>query len=215
MINSMHALRKALGRRALRLQQTKPQALKSEGLCHFEDVGQWRVQSAGLACLEIWSRSHSTVPRAASGFADDLASYVHGASTQRLLGDTISRNLAKTVQKFPDKLAVSSMHQKVRLAYKTGPVRPKDVHDQDAVQKRLTYMDFDQAVEQISRGLLGIGVKPGESVRYCNEGSHEAIIILTYVLKPSLVLAAVISLTNLTAKSTDLLHQWLLCEKAW
>ena len=142
------------------------------GACHFDVDDQWRVQSAGTACLETWFRSHGTVACSAFGLAGDQASYVHGASAQKLLGDTIGRNLAKTVQNFPDKLAVSSMHQKVSRTHKSSSLRPKHVYDQDAVQKRLTYMEFSQAVEQVSRGLLGVGVKPGEAVRDCSDSSH-------------------------------------------
>ena len=168
----MHAVRKALGTRALRIRRTSSQASMCAGACHVDVVDLWRVQSAGTACRETGLRSHGTVACSAFGFAGDQASYVHGASTQQLLGDTIGRNLAKTVQNIPDKLAVSSMHQKVSRTHKSISLKPKHVYDQDAVQKRLTYMEFSQAVEQVSRGLLGVGVKPGEAIRYCSDTSH-------------------------------------------
>ena len=72
----------------------------------------------------------------------DVPSYVHGASEIPLLGETIGRNLDRTVARFPDRDAVISVHQGIRL----------------------TYAQFLAAVEEIARGLLALGVEPGDRV---------------------------------------------------
>jgi fatty-acyl-CoA synthase len=72
----------------------------------------------------------------------DVPSYVHGASDVPLLGETIGRNLDRTVARVPDRDALVSAHQGVRL----------------------TYARFHAAVEEVARGLLALGVEPGERV---------------------------------------------------
>jgi len=72
----------------------------------------------------------------------DVPSYVHGASEIPLLGETIGRNLDRTVARVPDRDALVSVHQGIRL----------------------TYAQFHAAVEEIARGLLALGVEPGERV---------------------------------------------------
>jgi fatty-acyl-CoA synthase len=72
----------------------------------------------------------------------NVPSYVHGASEIPLLGETIGRNLDRTVARVPDRDALVSVHQGVRL----------------------TYERFLAAVEEIARGLLALGVEPGERV---------------------------------------------------
>jgi fatty-acyl-CoA synthase len=72
----------------------------------------------------------------------NVPSYVHGASEIPLLGETIGRNLDRTAARVPDRDALVSVHQGVRL----------------------TYAQFLAAVEEIARGLLALGVEPGERV---------------------------------------------------
>jgi fatty-acyl-CoA synthase len=69
-------------------------------------------------------------------------SYVHGASAVPLLGETIGQNLDRTVARVPDQDAVVSVHQGVRL----------------------TYARFHEAVEEIARGLMTLGIEPGDRV---------------------------------------------------
>ena len=69
-------------------------------------------------------------------------SYLHGASQVPLLGETIGRNLDRTVAAFGDRDALISVHQGVRQ----------------------TYAEFHAAVSEIARGLLGLGVEPGDRV---------------------------------------------------
>jgi fatty-acyl-CoA synthase len=69
-------------------------------------------------------------------------SYVHGASAIPLLGETIGQNLDRTAATFPDRDALVSVHQGIRLSY----------------------AQFHQAVEQAARGLLALGIEAGERV---------------------------------------------------
>ncbi len=69
-------------------------------------------------------------------------SYLHGASQVPLLGETIGRNLDRTVAAFGDRDALVSVHQGVRQ----------------------TYAEFHAAVSEIARGLLALGIEPADRV---------------------------------------------------
>jgi fatty-acyl-CoA synthase len=74
--------------------------------------------------------------------AAEALSYLHGASPVSLLGETIGENLDRTVARYPDHDAVISVHQGIRQ----------------------TYAEFHAAVTEIARGLLALGIEPGERV---------------------------------------------------
>jgi fatty-acyl-CoA synthase len=74
--------------------------------------------------------------------AAEALSYLHGANPEPLLGETIGENLDRTVARFPDHDAVVSVHQGIRQ----------------------TYAEFHAAVTEIARGLLAVGVEPGDRV---------------------------------------------------
>jgi fatty-acyl-CoA synthase len=74
--------------------------------------------------------------------AVETLSYVHGASPIPLLGETIGQNLDRTTARFPDRDALVSVHQGVRQ----------------------TWAEFHAAVEEVARGLLALGVEPGDRV---------------------------------------------------
>ena len=69
-------------------------------------------------------------------------SYVHGASRVPLLGETIGQNLDRTTARFGDRDALVSVHQGVRQSW----------------------AEFHAAVEEVARGLLALGVEPGDRV---------------------------------------------------
>jgi fatty-acyl-CoA synthase len=71
-----------------------------------------------------------------------MLSYSHGASSTRLLGETIGDNLAATAARVPDADALVSRHQDVRL----------------------TYAELDAEVDRVARGLLAIGIEVGDRV---------------------------------------------------
>jgi fatty-acyl-CoA synthase len=74
--------------------------------------------------------------------AADARSYLHGASPVPLLGETIGENLDRTVERFADRDAIISVHQGIRR----------------------TYAKLHTAVEEIARGLLALGIEPGDRV---------------------------------------------------
>jgi fatty-acyl-CoA synthase len=74
--------------------------------------------------------------------AAEALSYLHGAGPVPLLGETIGENLDRTVARFPDHDAVISVHQGIRQ----------------------TYAEFHAAVTETARGLLALGIEPGERV---------------------------------------------------
>ncbi|MGP3755914.1 AMP-binding protein [Streptomyces sp. IBSNAI001] len=69
-------------------------------------------------------------------------SYAHGTSTTELLGDTIGRNLERTVEAYGEREALV-----------------------DVVSgRRWTYAEFGAAVEELARGLMASGVEKGDRV---------------------------------------------------
>jgi fatty-acyl-CoA synthase len=74
--------------------------------------------------------------------AAEAQSYLHGASPVPLLGETIGENLDRTVAAFGDRDAVVSVHQGTRQ----------------------TYAQFHDSVTEIARGLLALGIEPGDRV---------------------------------------------------
>jgi fatty-acyl-CoA synthase len=85
----------------------------------------------------------------------NVPSYVHGASPVPLLGETIGENLDRVVARVPDRDALVSVHQGVRLSY----------------------AQFHAAVEEVARGLLALEVQPGERVGIWSPNNAEWVIL--------------------------------------
>ena len=66
-------------------------------------------------------------------------SYASGTSTVPLLGMSIGEMLNSIVEKYPDNEAIVSVHQGIRW----------------------TYREFLEHVDQVARGLMGLGVEKG------------------------------------------------------
>jgi fatty-acyl-CoA synthase len=96
-------------------------------------------------------------------------SYVHGASQVPLLGETVGQNLDRTVARVPDRDAVISVHQGIRL----------------------TYAQFHAAVEQVARGLLALGVQAGERVGIWSPNNAEWVTLQYATAKVGAVLVNV------------------------
>jgi fatty-acyl-CoA synthase len=96
-------------------------------------------------------------------------SYVHGASPVALLGETIGQNLDRTAARVPDRDALVSVHQGVRL----------------------TYAQFHAAVEEVARGLLAIGVEPGERVGIWSPNNAEWVTLQYATAKVGAILVNV------------------------
>src|SRR5215216_5418289 len=102
----------------------------------------------------------------------DLASepsYVHGASLVPLLGETIGQNLDRTAARVPDNDALVSVHQGVRL----------------------TYAQFHTAVEEVARGLLALGIEPGERVGIWSPNNAEWVTLQYATAKVGAILVNV------------------------
>jgi fatty-acyl-CoA synthase len=71
-----------------------------------------------------------------------MSSYASGTSSVPLIGQTIGANLEATVARFPDREAIVSRHQGIRL----------------------TYAEFDAQIDLVARGLLARGYVKGDRV---------------------------------------------------
>jgi fatty-acyl-CoA synthase len=81
-------------------------------------------------------------------------SYASGASDVGLLGETIGANFDRIADRFPDNEAVVSVHQGVRL----------------------TYRELRAATDSFARGLMAIGVKPGDRVGIWSTNNVEWVV---------------------------------------
>jgi fatty-acyl-CoA synthase len=93
-------------------------------------------------------------------------SYVHGASPVPLLGETIGQNLDRTAARVPDNDALVSVHQGVRMSY----------------------AQFSAAVEEVARGLLALGVEPGERVGIWSPNNAEWVTLQYATAKAGAIL---------------------------
>ena len=77
--------------------------------------------------------------------------YTYGASNISLIGETIDQNLRKTVEKYPNKEALISVHQDYRV----------------------TYAEFYAQVTVVAKGLIALGVKQGDRVGIWSPNCYE------------------------------------------
>jgi fatty-acyl-CoA synthase len=84
-------------------------------------------------------------------------SYVHGTSKLPLLGETIGENLRRTVERFPDRDA---------LVVRGGNER----------SYRATYAQLWEATGEVARGLMALGVEPGDRVGIWSPNRHEWVL---------------------------------------
>jgi fatty-acyl-CoA synthase len=76
------------------------------------------------------------------GVTESTTSYVHGASSTPLVGDTIGANLERIVGRFPDREAIVDC----------------------ATGRRWTYREFDRDVDAVALGFLDLGIAKGDRV---------------------------------------------------
>ncbi len=82
-------------------------------------------------------------------------SYASGSSDKPLLGLSIPQQFDETVARFPDREAVVSVHQNIRL----------------------TYAQLAQQVEQLAKGLLAIGLAQGDRIGIWSPNCVEWLIV--------------------------------------
>jgi fatty-acyl-CoA synthase len=93
-------------------------------------------------------------------------SYSHGVSDVPLLGETIGANLERTVARFGDREAVVSCHQGARM----------------------TYAEFDAAVDRVASGLLAAGLEKGDRVGIWSPNCIEWVIVQFATAKAGVIL---------------------------
>ena len=77
--------------------------------------------------------------------------YTYGASNISLIVETIDQNLRKTVEKYPNKEALISVHQNYRV----------------------TYAEFYAQVTAVAKGLIALGVKQGDRIGIWSPNCYE------------------------------------------
>src|SRR4051794_29084974 len=93
-------------------------------------------------------------------------SYAHGASPVPLLGETIGANFERTVAQFPDAEALVSRHQ----------------------DQRFTYAALNEAVDVLARGLLGLGLEPGDRIGMWSPNNVEWVLVQYATAKAGVIL---------------------------
>jgi fatty-acyl-CoA synthase len=93
-------------------------------------------------------------------------SYVHGASTTPLIGDTIGVHFDKAAERWPDRPALIVRQQHVRL----------------------TYRELKQRIDALAAGLLSLGLSPGERIGIWSPNNSEWVVTQFATAKAGLVL---------------------------
>ncbi len=92
--------------------------------------------------------------------------YAHGASATPLIGETIGENLERTVAAHPDGLALVSRHQDLRF----------------------TYAELDDAVNEVARGLMALGLEPGDRLGIWSPNVAEWVLVQYATAKAGVIL---------------------------
>src|SRR5215212_8661708 len=93
-------------------------------------------------------------------------SYVHGASSTPLLGQTIGENLDRAVERWGEREALVSCHQGLRY----------------------TYAELGEAVDRLARGLLASGLEPGDRLGIWSPNCAEWVLVQYASAKAGIVL---------------------------
>jgi fatty-acyl-CoA synthase len=93
-------------------------------------------------------------------------SYAHGASDVPLLGETIGANFERTVARVPDAEALVSRHQGLRY----------------------TYAELNERVDEVARGLVALGLEPGDRVGIWSPNCVEWVLLQFATAKAGVIL---------------------------
>src|SRR5579871_6153962 len=86
--------------------------------------------------------------------SEPAPSYEHGASDQRMIGETIGRHFDRTVARWPDRPALIVRQQGVRL----------------------TWAQLAEKVDTFAAGLVALGLQPGDRVGIWSPNNAEWVI---------------------------------------
>jgi fatty-acyl-CoA synthase len=98
-----------------------------------------------------------------------VLSYAHGTGEAPLLGETIGHNLERTAARVPDSEALVSRHQGARF----------------------TWSEFDAAVNDLARGLLGLGLAKGDRLGVWSPNRYEWALVQYATAKTGVILVNV------------------------
>ena len=107
-------------------------------------------------------------------------SYAHGASATPLIGETIGYNLERTVAANPQGLALVSRHQGLRF----------------------TYAELNDAVDRVARGLMAMGLQPGDRLGIWSPNVAEWVLVQYGTAKAGVVLVNI----NPAYRTTELAY---------
>src|SRR3954468_14125757 len=93
-------------------------------------------------------------------------SYASGTSSTPLLGDTIGDNLDRTIERFPEREALVSVHQDLRY----------------------TYAQFGEAVDRAARALIAAGLEAGDRVGIWSPNCAEWALVQYATAKAGIIL---------------------------
>ena len=93
-------------------------------------------------------------------------SYVHGASTKLLIGETIGVNFDRTVARFVDRDALIVRHQDIRWSWR----------------------ELKEQVDAVAAGLIGLGLRRGERIGIWSPNNAEWVVAQFATAKAGLIL---------------------------
>jgi fatty-acyl-CoA synthase len=94
------------------------------------------------------------------------ASYVHGVSSQPLLGDTVGTLLDRIAARYPERPALVARSQDIRLDYR----------------------QFHAEVERVAAGLMSLGLQRGDRIGIWAPNRYEWVVLQFAAPKPGLIL---------------------------
>ena len=96
-------------------------------------------------------------------------SYAHGTSDTPLLGETIGANLERVAAAYADREALVVCHQGVRM----------------------TYAELDAEVDRVARGIVGLGLEPGDRMGIWSPNCSEWVLVQYASAKAGVILVNV------------------------
>jgi fatty-acyl-CoA synthase len=116
-----------------------------------------------------WTRRAADVQALMGDNAMGTMSYVSGASTLPLIGETIGQQLCRTTARFPDRLALAVRQQGVRL----------------------TWRELSEQVDKLAAGFLALGLEPGDRVGIWSPNNAEWVMTQLATARAGLVLVCI------------------------